>query len=64
MRLNMTDYERFKCDLIACCQSNDWEMAHITADGILCDIAISENLSLEEKKELIEIYDNVPKWFA
>lgn len=37
----------------------DYEIAHIEADGILCDV-----LTKLGYKELVDVYEQVGKWYA
>ena len=60
----MSEFDKLKADLEACIQDNDQENAHIVADGVLCHIAESTTLTAEQRKELVELWDQVNKWYS
>lgn len=60
----MDEFEKLKADLIACTQNGDTEIAHIEADEALIKIALSTNLTVTERYELVKIWSNVDKWYA
>lgn len=60
----MKQFETYKDALKECIENTDSEEAHIRADGILIKIALEMDLTLEEKTELIELYNEVHKWYA
>lgn len=57
-------YEELKTALENCRDDSDQEMGHVEADKLLVVIALHETLTLDQKKELVAIYEDVPKWFA
>ena len=63
----MTQFETFKKALEAELENGDTEFAHQNADEILCQIALSASkgeLTELQVGELIEDYNNIPKWFG
>jgi hypothetical protein len=58
------EYENFAGQLQLAMENEDTEIAHGDADTILCDIAMSTTLSAEERQKLVELYEQVDKWFA
>ena len=42
-----------------CVNNSDFELAHLDADNILCDV-----LTQLGYKELVDLYEKVNKWYA
>jgi len=60
-----TEYDKIKADLLTHIQNqDDPEQAHWQADQNLIQIALSETLTLEEKKKLVALWKKVPKWYS
>jgi hypothetical protein len=60
----MKTYEDLKQRLEDCRDNSDIESGHSEADDLLVEIVLHETLTLEQKKELVVIYEAVDKWFA
>jgi hypothetical protein len=60
----MKTFEELKTGLEECRDNSDIESGHSQADDLLVEIALHESLTLEQKKELVVIYQDVDKWFA
>ena len=60
----MKTFEQLKAELEDCRDNHDTESAHSLADDRLVEIALHTKLTLSQKKVLIAIYEEVPKWFA
>lgn len=60
----MSEFEKLEADLLTFIQEDDPETAHINADKVLKKIALSEGLSLEQRIYLVDLWDQVKKWYS
>lgn len=59
----MEEFNKLKLKLEKCSKDQDEERRHINADEILTKIALNTELSLEERKELVKIYNKIWKYY-
>ena len=60
----MENFENYKKELHYAADNMDTESAHCEADGILCQIALNTELTKEQRRELVDIYLSIGKWYA
>lgn len=61
----MNDFQEFQILLQECVDNTgDPEVAHTDADNILCDVALNVQLTIEERIILVEMWQQVRKWYA
>lgn len=57
-------FEEFKTEMTGCIDNSDTEMAHLDADELLTEIALSVSLKKVQREELVKLYKEVKKWYA
>ena len=60
----MKTYEQLKDELLLCIDSSDTEVAHTNADILIVNIALHTELTKEQRKELVDMYEAVNKWYS
>ncbi len=64
MSENTFEYYKKEFENLIFISKYDKEEAHGTADYLLCQIALSDNLTIQEKTELVDLYKQVEKWYS
>lgn len=57
-------YEQLKDELKLCLENSDIEVAHIDADIALTYIALNIDLTKTQRRELVDMYNKVKKYYA
>jgi hypothetical protein len=60
----MKTFEQLKAEFEDARDNHDQEYGHIKADDLLVEVALHESLTLDERKVLVDIYEQIGKWYA
>lgn len=60
----ITYFNELRIELLDCINNYDKESSHILADDILTRIALNTYFSDVQRKELVELYNKVTKWYS